>query len=186
MITISTDTQLLSTAAAERFGEVRSEWRRTPERAMPLMTETSHEKTRYRGFGPYPDECCRSPAARWTCRPSPGVSFTVAAGATAAEEPFVGITTDGHVVPICTPPGHRLESGARRESRLGLSRQPGPKQRKAVLSRSTRPSAHVEQRVPHMGPARSSPGESSPGSGPRMAIVETCLSATGFADTGRR
>src|SRR5882672_6322543 len=64
------------------------------------MTESADEKARYRGFGPYPDGML--PLTRGEMDLSvipPEFHSLLPQVPKAAEEPFVGITTDGHVVP---------------------------------------------------------------------------------------
>src|SRR5882757_10897641 len=154
---------------------------------MPLMTEPSHEKARYRGFGPYPDAML--PLTRGEMDLSvipPEFHSLLPQVPKAAEEPFVGITTDGHVVPdlyALRDTGWNPEPAAKAAS--AFLDDLTSVQRKAVLFEVDATEWRMwSNAFPTWDPHGLRLEDIEPGQRDRaLAIVEACLSATGFADT---
>ncbi|MEV7341496.1 DUF3500 domain-containing protein [Streptomyces sp. NPDC093544] len=151
------------------------------------MTEPSYEKARYRGFGPYPDGML--PLSRGEMDLSaipPDFHSLLPQVPKAAEEPFVGITTDGHVVP-----------GLYALRDTGWSPEPAVKAAWAFLDSldsAQRKAVRFEvdatewrmwiNAFPTWDPHGLRLEDIEPGQRDRaLAIVEACLSDTGFADT---
>jgi len=151
------------------------------------MAEDERGRPRYRGFGPRPDGLL--PLHHGLMDPSafpPEVLALLPPVVEAAQEPFVGITTDGHVVPDLFVPrdtGWNPEPAAMAAVAFldGLT----PVQRKAVLFdiEATEWRMWVNA-FPTWDPHGLRLEDIEPGQRDRaMAIVEACLSASGFADT---
>jgi hypothetical protein len=151
------------------------------------MTESSGEKARYRGFGPYPDAML--PLTRGEMDLSaipPEFHSLLPQVPKAVEEPFVGITTDGHVVPdlyALRDTGWNPEPAAK-AARAFLD-DLTCEQRKAVLFEVDATQWRMwSNAFPTWDPHGLRLEDIEPGQRDRaLAIVEACLSATGFADT---
>jgi hypothetical protein len=151
------------------------------------MTESSDEKARYRGFGPYPDGML--PLTRGEMDLSvipPQFHSLLPQVPQAAEEPFVGITTDGHVVPdlyALRDTGWNPEPAAK--AALAFLEDLACEGRKAVLFEVDATQWRMwSNAFPTWDPHGLRLEDIEPGQRDRaLAIIEACLSATGFADT---
>jgi hypothetical protein len=151
------------------------------------MTESAPEKGRYRGFGPYPEGML--PLSRGEMDLSvipPEFHFLLPQVSQAAGEPFLGITTDGNVVPdlfSLRDTGWNPAPAAQAADAFldGLT----PVQRKDVLYTIDATEWRMwTNAFPTWDPHGLRLSDLDPGQRDHaLAIVEACLSATGFADT---
>ena len=151
------------------------------------MTEVEYGRPSYRGFGPRPNGLL--PLSHGLMDPSaipPQVRAILPPVVEAADEPFVGITTDGHVVPdlfTLRDTGWGPERAVRAASDFldSLTRA----QRDAVLFEIDAPEWRMwVNAFPTWDPHGLRLEDVEVGHRDRaLAIVEACLSAAGFADT---